>query len=562
MNKIIILLVLALSGANYLQAQKVTPIYGRVGINTKSPLTTLDVRGGARIGLGINYTLIDSATGNLSFSGLAGYRVPANRYVFNSLDSPLAGLYLNGSKLSYEFRNTKGKSALTINGDENGNVGIGTSTPTAKLEVAGDAKINGITVGRGGSNNPLNTAIGPNVLINNTTGEDNTGLGKNSLSSNTSGRYNTALGTDVMTYSTTGEGNTGVGSVVLFGNSSGNNNSAFGRGSLIGNTTGSDNCGFGFFSLANNITGSQNSAFGIGADVASGNLTNATAIGANAVVSASNSVVLGNNANVGIGTSAPLSTLDVRSNSNPAITVGTPSLQGGSIFFGNPNHGISRNSFGVSGNILNIFTLGNPSDIIFSNGGDASPTERMRINTSGLVGIGTSAPAARLDVAGNIKIADGTQGAGKVLTSDANGLASWKAPAPSPASLQMAKDIEDLKQQIAELKSVIAALGSASSTLASNAQIVDLSNAASLQQNAPNPFSSNTIIKYFVPASVSTAQIIITDNKGATIKTINLTQKGNGQVTLSAVSLAAGNYFYSLIVDGKKADTKQMQLVK
>lgn len=41
------------------------------------------------------------------------------------------------------------------------------------------------------------------------------------------------------------------------------------------------------------------------------------------------------------------------------------------------------------------------------------------------VGIGTTSPAARLDVAGNVKIADGTQGAGKVLKSDANGLASW-----------------------------------------------------------------------------------------------------------------------------------------
>ena len=44
------------------------------------------------------------------------------------------------------------------------------------------------------------------------------------------------------------------------------------------------------------------------------------------------------------------------------------------------------------------------------------------------VGIGTTNPVAKLDVLGNVKIKDGTEGSGKVLTSDANGLASWQAP--------------------------------------------------------------------------------------------------------------------------------------
>jgi hypothetical protein len=43
-------------------------------------------------------------------------------------------------------------------------------------------------------------------------------------------------------------------------------------------------------------------------------------------------------------------------------------------------------------------------------------------------GIGTMAPKAKLDVAGSVKITDGTQAAGKVLTSDANGNATWAAP--------------------------------------------------------------------------------------------------------------------------------------
>jgi len=44
----------------------------------------------------------------------------------------------------------------------------------------------------------------------------------------------------------------------------------------------------------------------------------------------------------------------------------------------------------------------------------------------GNVGIGTDSPTHRLHVEGSVKIVDGTQGLDKVLTSDANGLASWQ----------------------------------------------------------------------------------------------------------------------------------------
>jgi hypothetical protein len=77
----------------------------------------------------------------------------------------------------------------------------------------------------------------------------------------------------------------------------------------------------------------------------------------------------------------------------------------------------------------------NKGSIIFSTGRAAAPSyfdERMRITNAGTVAIGTTGATAvdttnaKLHVAGKVKIVDGAQGLGKVLTSDANGLATWQ----------------------------------------------------------------------------------------------------------------------------------------
>jgi|GEM_PF-3158788 len=66
--------------------------------------------------------------------------------------------------------------------------------------------------------------------------------------------------------------------------------------------------------------------------------------------------------------------------------------------------------------------------------GTINPSNKLSVsgnaNISGNLGIGNTTPGAKLDIIGTIKIADGTQGAGKVLTSDVTGLASWQSPPP------------------------------------------------------------------------------------------------------------------------------------
>lgn len=57
---------------------------------------------------------------------------------------------------------------------------------------------------------------------------------------------------------------------------------------------------------------------------------------------------------------------------------------------------------------------------------NAADTKLVTVLDNGNVGINNEAPTQKLDIAGKVKIVDGTQGVGKVLTSDANGVASWQ----------------------------------------------------------------------------------------------------------------------------------------
>jgi hypothetical protein len=215
--------------------------------------------------------------------------------------------------------------------DNGTNVGVGTTTASAKLDVAGNINTStqynignnrvlstpgsntfiGVAAGQSNSTGFINTATGASALLSNTTGVGNTATGASALRSNmtggsntavggealrlnTSGASNTALGAQALENNDTGGANTAVGVNALFSNTEGLQNLAIGVTSLFSNTTGFRNTAIGNFTLDTNTTGNDNTALGFGADVSGAALQNATAIGAGAVVDASNKVRLGN----------------------------------------------------------------------------------------------------------------------------------------------------------------------------------------------------------------------------------------------------------------------------
>lgn len=130
---------------------------GNVGIGTTSPVYRFQVD---RNGTGIIAAFSNQNDADLNINLTSGV----------SLITPSTGILALGTNNTERMRITSG-----------GNVGIGTSSPSALLDVKGDALINRITVGRGGGNKASNTAIGRAVLDSNVNGERNTVFGHSSL---------------------------------------------------------------------------------------------------------------------------------------------------------------------------------------------------------------------------------------------------------------------------------------------------------------------------------------------------------------------------------------------
>jgi len=83
-----------------------------------------------------------------------------------------------------------------------------------------------------------------------------------------------------------------------------------------------------------------------------------------------------------------------------------------------------------------------------------------------------------------------------------------------------------------------------------------------LYQNEPNPFSENTVIRYYLPEDAEEAVLIFHDEYGRKMGREVLSSKGYAKVEINSEKLAAGVYTYSLIVNGNLIATKKMIKVR
>ena len=137
---------------------------------------------------------------------------------------------------------------------------------------------------------------------------------------------------------------------------------------------------------------------------------------------------------------------------------------------------------------------------------------------------------------------------------------------------QLQSSMNDLQNQfssvlaeIEQLKTIQAeccgSVGSTSTTGSNNLANGSNSDRPSLAQNVPNPFTQNTIISYYLPASIPNAVITIRSMTGTSLQTFNISSAGHGQITVSQGTLAPATYEYDMIVNGKLIDSKKMVII-
>jgi hypothetical protein len=177
-------------------------------------------------------------------------------------------------------------------------------TVAGNKTFSSDITVNGLTIGKGiGQVNDQNITVGENTLVDNTTGQLLIAIGNGSLYSNTSANYNIGIGASTLSNNQTGENNIAIG-VASLNSNTGANNTAIGRSASQLGAANSNITSLGFQAGMRN-TGNSNTFLGTNTDQnsPSSSITNSTALGFGAKISAANQIQLGNTSVTNVNTS-------------------------------------------------------------------------------------------------------------------------------------------------------------------------------------------------------------------------------------------------------------------
>jgi hypothetical protein len=408
-----------------------------------------------------------------------------------------------------------------------------------------------------------NVAIGVQALFGNISGSDNCATGLNTLYSNTFGSGNTATGFWAMFSNTTGQSNTADGNSALIDNETGSYNAAMGVAALTANTAGSYNTANGYQALYSNITGNYNTGLGYLANViAGGPFSDATAIGANATVDASDKVRIGSSS-VSVYSCEVNWTIGSDARIKDNVQENVPGLQ----FIKELRPVTFHYNVTKQNQLMGIVDTAKW----------ASKYDIEKIAFTGFLAQDVDAAAEKIGYDFS-----GVDRSGKVMglrysefvvplvkavqeLSSENDSLIQQNQQQQEINIDLQKQLDDLKYSIVQMENAMRegsnSFQSSDSHSETIATVASMTDKTLLFQNTPNPFTQATAIGYFIPASAKNAQLTISDLSGKILKTFNI-GFGKGQQVISGGELNAGIYQYALRVNGQLIDTKQMELLK
>ena len=262
---------------------------------------------------------LDIVEANLTLDNIGGTLSPAKGGTGVNGATAANGQLLIGNGTGYTLANIAGSTGLSVT-NGTGTITLANTGVTSFNTRTGAVVLSKADVDDVASFGTRNFTLGRSSLSSASTGSDNSAIGSAALLSNTSGSSNSAIGSATLVSNTSGSNNSTIGFATLNRNTTGSNNTAMGYSASAQNTFGFDNTAVGFGALASNTSGSLNTALGkqagnatsagsptnanitgsnntfLGASAMPGTVTQlnyATALGSDALVNTSNTIVLG-----------------------------------------------------------------------------------------------------------------------------------------------------------------------------------------------------------------------------------------------------------------------------